>query len=96
VKINPIEQAINEQARGFVPADGLENGVKGKSLTKQQICQRRRSIENILVDMADKLRTFEKPGQVKPKKIKRRRRRRGPRVLAVRFDRVQERRCESC
>lgn len=85
MKLDPIEQAINEQTRGFSPRDGLENGVKGKRLTKQQICRFRRSTENILVDMADKLKASKKGDQVKNKSSRNRKRRRGPKVLVVKF-----------
>jgi hypothetical protein len=95
MKIHPIEQAINEQARSFVALDGLEKGIKGKLLTKQQIYHSRRRTEDILVEMVDNLRALNKLDQDKLKKF-RRRRRRGPRVLAVRFDEIQERRCEAC
>ena len=83
--MHPIEKAINEQARGFVPEDGLEKGTKGKRLTKQQIFQPRRRTEDILVEMVDNLRTRKEPDQIKPKKAKKRRRRRSPRVLVVNF-----------
>ena len=85
MKIHPIEHAINEQARGFVPADGLENGIKGKCLTKQQIYHSRRRTEDILVEMVDKLSTCEESIQNLTKKSRRRRRRRGPRVLVVNY-----------
>ena len=84
MKPDPIEQAINEQVKGFIPRNGLENGVKGKRLTKQQICHRRRSTENILVDMADKMRDWQKSNKGKQKTNCKRRRRRGQRIQAVR------------
>ena len=83
--MHPVEKAINEQARGFVPLDGLENGKRGKRLTKQQIFQPRRKTEDILIEMVDNLRTRKEPDQIKPKKAKKRRRRRGPKVLVVNF-----------
>lgn len=83
--MHPVEKAINEQARGFVPVDGLENGIKGKRLTKQQIFHPRRRTEDIMVEMVDKLRTWKEPDKPKPKKTRKRRRRRGPRVLVVNF-----------
>jgi hypothetical protein len=86
MRIHPIEQAINEQARGFVPVEGLEKGIKGKCLTNQQIWIPRKSSENIMVEMADKLRSFKKANRGKPKKSRKRRRRRGPRVLSAKFN----------
>ena len=83
--MHPVEKAINEQARGFVPEDGLEKGTKGKRLTKQQICRPRRSTETIMVEMIDNLRKWKETDQVKPKKSRRRNRRRGPKVLVVHF-----------
>ncbi|UCE07089.1 MAG: hypothetical protein JSW07_03365 [bacterium] len=85
MRIHPIEVAINEQARGFVAVDGLENGIRGKCLTKQQIFRPRKSTENIMVEMVDKLRTWKEPEQGKPKRPRKSRRRRGPRVLVVNF-----------
>jgi hypothetical protein len=87
---HPIEQAINEQARGFVAEEGLDNGVKHKRLTKQQIFRARRPIEAIMIDMADKMKNVKKPDQGKQKKRRKRRRRRGPKVLAVNyFDQIK-------
>jgi hypothetical protein len=85
MKPHLIEQAINEQARGYSPRNGLDTGVKGKRLTKHQICHHRRSTENILVDMADKLRDWQKSNRDEQKKDRKRLRRRGPRIQAVRF-----------
>ena len=83
MRMHPTAQAINEQIRGFVPFDGLENGIKGKRLTNQQIWVPRKSTENIMVDMVDKLRARKEFGQDNIKKSRKRRRRRGPRVLSV-------------
>jgi hypothetical protein len=85
MKPHLIAQAINEQARGFSPRDGLDNGVNGKRLTKQQICHHRRSTENILVDMIDKMRDWKKSNKGEQKKDRKRRRRRGPRIQALRI-----------
>lgn len=78
-----IEQAINEQVRGFVPEEGLDSGIRYKRLTKRQIWRSRRSTEAIMVDMADKMKTWNKPDRCKSKKSRSRRRRRGPRVLVA-------------
>ena len=82
---HPIEQAINEQFRSFVPEEGLDNGIKYKRLAKQQIFRSRRPTEAIMVDMADKMKTWKKSDQGKQKKTRKRRRRRGPRVLVANF-----------
>jgi hypothetical protein len=84
---HPIEQAINEQVRGFVPEEGLDKGIKYKGLTKEQIWQPRRSTETIMVEMADKMKTCKEldPDSQNKKKRRRRRRRRGPKVLAANY-----------
>ena len=78
---HPIEKAINEQAIGFVPEEGLEWGIKFKRLTKKQIFRSRRPTETILVDMADKMKTWKKSNPDKQKN--KRKRRRGPRVFVA-------------
>ena len=82
---HPIEKAINEQSRGLVAVDGLEKGIRGKCLTKQQIWVPRKRIENIMVEMVDELKAWEKAKAGNRKKPRKRRRRRGPRVLSVHF-----------
>ena len=77
----PIEQAINEQTKGFVPEEGIDRGVKFKRLTRRQIFQSRRPTEAIMVDMADKMKTWKKSNPDKPKNKRKRRRQRGPRIL---------------
>jgi hypothetical protein len=85
MRIDPVEEAINEQARGVVAEKNLEKGIKGKCLTKQQIWVPRRSSETIMVEMIDKMRAIEKQREKNLKKSRRRRRRRGPRVLSAHF-----------
>jgi len=85
MRIDPVEEAINQQARGVAAEDNLEKGIKGKCLTKQQIWVPRKRTENIMVDMVDKLRTWKAPASDKMKKSRKRRRRRGPKVQTVRF-----------
>ena len=85
MKIDPVEEAINEQARGVAAEDNLEKGIKGKCLTKQQIWIPRKRVENIMVDMVDKLTTWKELASGKAKKARKRRRRRGPKVLTVHF-----------
>jgi len=80
---HPIEEAISEQLRGFVPVDGIQDG--GKGYTKDQLFIPKRRTETILVEMVDKMRNWdqEDPGKSCPRR--KRRRRRGPKVLSVSF-----------
>ena len=85
---HPINKAINEIARGFVPNPGLSNGVCRKRLTKRQIVKPRRPTETVMVDMADKMRAW-KDSNANRRTKKRRRKRRRPRVLVARcFDQI--------
>ena len=85
MKIHPIEEAINEQLRGFVPEDDLEYKAikRNRRLTTQQIWRPKRRPETILIEMVDKMRNGN-PNQAEPKK-KRRKRRRGPKVRTVTY-----------
>jgi hypothetical protein len=80
---HPIEEAISEQLRGFVITDGIKDG--GKGYTKDQLFIPKRRTETILVEMVDKLRNWKDEDQNKTAVRRKRRRRRGPKVLAVRF-----------
>ncbi len=79
MRINPIDEAVNEQLQGFVPEPGIEKGIKRRRLRRMQTWQKRRHIETILIEMTDKLRAYEQP----KKKRRKRRCRRGPRVLVA-------------
>ena len=80
---HPVEKAISEIARGFVPNDNLNNGVRRKRLTRRQIVKPRRPTETVMVDMADKTSAWKGPNIGKRTKKKKRKRRRGPRVLVA-------------
>lgn len=77
---DPISDAISEQSQQFNAEPGLV-GAKGKQLRTCQIWHPRRRTEIILNDMVEKMRPYRQLYQ--PNKInrKKRRRRRGPRVL---------------
>ena len=80
---HPVEKAISEIARGFVPNDNLNNGVRRKRLTRRQIVKPRRPTETVMVNMADKMRAW-KDSNAEGRK-KKRKRRRGPKVLVATF-----------
>lgn len=79
----PIEEAISEQLRGFVPADDIQNGSKG--YTREQLFLPKRRTETIFVEMIDKLRKWKGDGPTNPNERRKRIRRRGPKVQAIRF-----------
>jgi hypothetical protein len=83
MKRNPIEEAISEQLRGFVPVDNIQNG--GKGYTRDQLFLPKRRTETILVEMVDKLRNWKDEDQQKPTAGLKRKRRRGPKVSSMRF-----------
>jgi len=66
-----------------VPEEGLDNGIKYKRLTKQQISRPRRPTESIMVDMANKMKIWKEANPDKKKKTRKRKRQRGPRVLVA-------------
>ena len=82
-KIHPINEAIDEQLKSFAVENNLERRVMRRRLIREQIMCPRRPTETILVEMADKMKSW-KPDQPAPKK-KKRKRRRGPRVQVVTF-----------
>jgi hypothetical protein len=88
MKTHPFEKAINEQTRGLVAANNLEKGIKGKCLTKEQIWVSRKKTETIMVEMLDKMRIWEKANRCKPKKSRKCRKRRSPRVPTVKFNQI--------
>jgi len=98
VRRNPIEnkidsavnEAVGKQAEGFSAEPGIDAGVKGKRLRSVQIWRRRKRTEKIMNHMVDKLRkneNYKKHLQALHEKEseKKRRRRRGPRVLAAKI-----------
>ena len=83
---NPIDTAISEQLQGFSPEPGIGRGIKGKRLISAQIWRPRKRTEDILVKMADSMKTWAPPDHRPNPKRKRRKRRRGPRVLVYKLE----------
>ena len=78
---HPMEKAISEQLRGFIPIDDLDKKKIKKPyrrLVNAQKWQPRRRTEDIFIEMIDDLKTLT-PKSEKPKR--KRKRRRGPRVV---------------
>jgi len=77
---NPVEMAIDEQLQSAFPQPEIDK--EGKPTIELYKIQRRRQ-ENILIEMADKMRPKNSPRT--HKKGRRRKRRRGPKVLVATF-----------
>jgi hypothetical protein len=77
---NPVEMAIDEQLQSVFPQPEIDK--KGKPTIELYKIQRR-SQENILIEMADKILSKNSPSI--QKKGRRRKRRRGPRVLTTKL-----------
>jgi hypothetical protein len=83
VRSDPISDAISEQAQQFCAEPGIDKIVKRGRLRTVQIWRPRRRTEVILNDMVEKMRSYRQHYQPTKIKRKKRKRRRGPRILVA-------------
>lgn len=81
--MNHIENAIDEQLRSFICPDAREHELKNEDLSFLQTTGFRRSAQTIIIDAIDKNLKQDNFLRRLNAQRKKRRRRRGPRVLVI-------------